>query len=241
MVTGYRPVSSWKRAFAVPSHESPVPRHESKIPADDLDRGLPERIAGAVYGVVLGILFGAPLGWFLALRGPWLVLFMILAGWVMGTALKRMTTVIVNGTANAFVRLIWPSGNSTPYTPTWSAEQAKVARGDIEGALVGYGSAMRLHPTDPDLRFRVAEVLYRSTTPEQSEKYFKEARTLAGDDRGRELYATQRLIDLYLGPLGDKVRALVELRRVVERFPGTSEAAAARKVLMEMKATVRVD
>ena len=170
-----------------------------------------------------------------------MVLFIILAAWAMGTALKRMTTAMIDGTANTFLRLVWPSGDSTPYTPTWSAEQAKVARGDIEGALVGYGAAMRLHPTDPELRFRVAEVLYRSTTPERSEKYFKEGRTLAGEDRGRELYATQRLIDLYLGPLGDNVRALVELRRVVERFPGTSEAAAARKVLMEMKATVRLD
>ena len=229
----------------MPSHESRVTSHQSPvtspIPADDPDRGLPERLAGAVYGIVLGILFGAPLGWFLALRGPWLVLFIILAAWAMGTALKRMTTAMIDGTANAFLRLVWPSGDSTPYTPTWSAEQAKVARGDIEGALVGYGAAMRLHPTDPELRFRVAEVLYRSTTPERSEKYFKEGRALAGEDRGRELYATQRLIDLYLGPLGDNVRALVELRRVVERFPGTSEAAAARKVLMEMKATVRVD
>ena len=233
----------WLRAGSVFNTHAccSIPHSRFPIPASDLDKGLPERIAGAVYGVVLGILFGAPLGWFLALRGPWLVLFIILAAWAMGTALKRMTTAVIDGTANAFLRLIWPSGDSTPYTPTWSAEQAKVARGDIEGALVGYGAAMRLHPTDPELRFRVAEVLYRSTTPERSEKYFKEGRVLAGEDRGRKLYATQRLIDLYLGPLGDNVRALVELRRVVERFPGTSEAAAARKVLMEMKATVRLD
>ena len=72
-------------------------------------------------------------------------------------------------------------------------------------------------------------------------EFFKEGRELAGNNRSRELYATQRLIDLYLGPLGDDVRALVELRRLVERFPGTKEAAAARNVLMRMKATVRLD
>src|SRR5678815_3233669 len=74
-----------------------IPDSRFPIPASDLDRGLPERIAGAVYGVVLGILFGAPLGWFLALRGPWLVLFIILAAWAMGTALKRMTTAVIDG------------------------------------------------------------------------------------------------------------------------------------------------
>ncbi len=44
----------------------------------------------------------------------------------------------------------------------------------------------------------------------------------------RELYATQRLADLYLGALGDDGRAMVELRRLVERFPGTREGDGAR-------------
>ena len=48
---------------------------------------------------------------------------------------------------------------------------------------------------------------------------------MSGDNRSRELYATQRLIDLYLGPLGDDMRALVELRRLVERNTGVRQAA----------------
>jgi hypothetical protein len=211
------------------------------VPDDDLDRGLPEKIAGAVYGTVLGVLFGLPLGWLLKLRGPSLFLFGILAGWAMGVFLKRMTTRIAEGTANAFLRLVWPSGNSTPYEPTYSAEQAMAARGDIEGALKAYRIAMRQNPGDPEPRFRVAELLFRGDYPEKAIEFFKEGRDLAGDNRTRELYATQRLIDLYLGPLGDDVRALVELRRLVERFPGTREAAAARNVLARMKATVRID
>lgn len=211
------------------------------IPEDDLDRSLPERIAGAVYGVVLGILLGGPLGWFLKLRGSWLLLFVLLSAWVIGTALRRMSMTIVEGTANAFLRLVWPSGNSTPYEKTYSAEQAMAARGDYEGALVSYGAAMRLNPTDPKPRFLAAEMLYRSPAPEKAAALFAEARRLSGDNRAGELYATQRLIDLYLGPLRNDVRALVELRRLVERFPGTPEAAAARGVLLEMKATVPLD
>lgn len=211
------------------------------MPDDDLDRGLPERIAAAVYGIVLGVLFGLPLGWLLKLRGPWLFLFGILAGWTMGTFLKRMTTGIAEGMASFFLRMVWPSGDSTPYEKTYSAEQAMAARGDIEGALKGYRIAMRQNPGDPEPRFRVAELLFRGDYPEKAIAFFKEGRELVGDNRSRELYATQRLIDLYLGPLGDDVRALVELRRLVERFPGTKEGAAARNVLMRMKATVRLD
>jgi hypothetical protein len=176
-----------------------------------------------------------PLGWFLKLRGPWLVLFVILAAWAMGTTLARTAVGVINGTANAFLRLVWPSGNSTPYERTYSAEQAMAARGDFDGALVGFGAAMRLHPTDPEPRFRAAEAFFRSPMPEKTVSFFVEARRLSGGDRGRELYSTQRLIDLYLGPLGDNVRALVELRRMVERFPGTREAAAAHELLAKLK------
>ena len=211
------------------------------MPADDLDEGLSKRLAGYIYGVVLGILFGAPLGFFLQIPGPFLVLFVILCIWVMATFMNRMRTVVVDGTANLFLRLVWPSGDSTPYENTYSAEQAMAVRGDIEGALKGYRIAMRQNPGDPEPRFRVAELLFRGDYPEKAIEFFKEGRELAGDNRTRELYATQRLIDLYLGPLGDDVRALVELRRLVERFPGTREAAAARNVLMRLKATVRID
>ncbi len=194
-----------------------------------------------MYGVVLGLLLGAPLGWFLQMRGPFLVLFVILCIWAMGTFLRRMMTGVVEGTANFILRLVWPSGDSTPYQKSFSAEQALAARGDIEGALKGYRMAMHQNPGDPEPRFRVAELLFRGQHPDKAVAFFKEGRDLAGANRARELYATQRLIDLYLGPLGDDVRALVELRRLVERFPGMPEAAAARNVLARMKATVRLD
>jgi hypothetical protein len=50
-----------------------------------------------------------------------------------------------------------------------------------------------------------------------------------------ELYVTQRLIDLYLGPLHNDIRVLVELRRLTERFPGTREADAAHRLLTRLK------
>ena len=176
-----------------------------------------------------------PLGWLLQLRGIWLLLFVVVAAVVIARSINRMMTVVVDGTANAFLRLVWPSGSSTPYEKTYSLEEAMIARGDIDGAMVRYGAAMRLHPTDVELRFRVAEVLFRSENPARAVPYFTEGRQLAGDNRSRELYATQRLIDLYLGPLGNPVGALVELTRLVDRFPGTREAEAASDLLARLK------
>jgi hypothetical protein len=42
-----------------------------------------------------------------------------------------------------------------------------------------------------------------------------------------ELYASHRLIDLYVGPLEDQGRVMVELRRMAERFPHTPDGQGA--------------
>jgi hypothetical protein len=50
-----------------------------------------------------------------------------------------------------------------------------------------------------------------------------------------ERYVSQKLIDLYLGPLAGEGRALVELRRLIERHPGTREAEGARSAIAGLK------
>ena len=54
-------------------------------------------------------------------------------------------------------------------------------------------------------------------------------------------YATNRLVDLYIGPLNDPRRALVELRRLIETRPATDAAEHARRSLADLKARMNVD
>lgn len=206
------------------------------MPDDDLDSGIPGRIAGTVYGIVLGILFGSPLAFLFGARGWTLVLSVIGAIFIAGYTVSRIMTVVPEGMANAFLRFVFPSGYSTPYEPTYSSEQALAARGDHTGALEAYDAAMRLRPMDPEPRFQAAELLFRSSTPEKAVRLFVQGRRLSGRNRSKELYATQRLIDLYLGKLDDKPRARAELRQLTRRFPGTREAVAAQKFLDELSA-----
>ena len=83
------------------------------MPDDDLDRGLPNRFAGHVYGLALGLLFGAPLGWLLKVPGPWLVFFVFLFAWVLGTFMRHIVTGVVEGTAKFIISFLWPSGGAT--------------------------------------------------------------------------------------------------------------------------------
>lgn len=203
------------------------------MPADDLDeRGLPARITGWVYGIALGLLFGWPFGVLMGVGGFALVAIVVAAMFVAGYTIMRVMTVVPEGMANAFVSLIWPSGRSTPYAPNYSAAQALAIRGDVEGALTAYRLAMTLNPLDPEPRIQAAEMFFRSDTPGRAVPLFLEARRLAP---GRELYVTQRLIDLYLGPLRSDVRAMVELKHLMDLFPGTREAEAAHKLYEELK------
>src|SRR5829696_4298516 len=128
------------------------------MPDDDLDK-LPRRVAGTVYGILLGLVFGSPLGFVFGMRGWTLVLFVVGAIFFIAFTLWRITTAVPEGMANAFLRFVFPSGYSTPYEPTYSVEQSLAARGDRAGALEAYDEAMRLRPMDPEPRLQAAELL----------------------------------------------------------------------------------
>ena len=50
------------------------------------------------------------------------------------------------------------------------------------------------------------------------------------------IYSSSRLVDLYDGPLAEPGRAVVELRRIIEQYPGSDMARHARKALPALKA-----
>lgn len=206
------------------------------IPEDrDLDDGLAARIAARVYGAVLGVLFGIPLAVLTGATGIWFIPFVVGFAFVTAFTMHRIMVGVPNAVAGFVQRMIYPSGHTTPYAKVYSMEQSIAAWGDVEGSLEAYQEAMQLNPADPEPRFQAAELAFRSSDPSRAIALFSEGRRLAGDDRSRELYATQRLIDLYLGPLKNDPRALVELRRLVDRFPNTSEGKSAAGVLRSLK------
>ena len=53
---------------------------------------------------------------------------------------------------------------------------------------------------------------------------------------GQFVYVTNRLVDLYTGPLGEPGKALGELRKLIDRYPGSAAAENARVALAALKA-----
>lgn len=135
-----------------------------------------------------------------------------------------------------FLSFIWPSGSSTPYAKQYSLQESLAIRGDTAGAIAAYEAVIAEDPGDVEARVRVAELhASKGANPQRALEVFKDARRVSGITPERDLYISNRIIDLLRGPLGDEGRALVELRRMVQLHPGSRDASFARDAIAKMK------
>lgn len=172
---------------------------------------------GLIWGFVMGGLPGA-LMWALALAAIALVFY----------------RVLVVGGASSFTSFLLPSAPAEP-TTTYGYIDALEMRGDFAGAMAAWEEAIAASPDALAARMRAAELYAgKAANPARAAQLFRELQRhpRASDDTRR--FATQRLVDLFLGPLGDHESARTELRRIVERWPGTREAEGARDAIRRM-------
>lgn len=179
--------------------------------------------AGAGTGLVLGYFLAGPIG--SVICAP------VFAGF--GLLIHR---VMVEGTANVAGGLLLPDDRGG-HTPGYSHIEALEAKGDFTGALEMWELVIRDTPDALAPRIHAADLYARKgKNPERAAALFRsvQAHPLAPDDTLR--YVSQRLIDLLLGPLADEGRALGELRKVADRWPGTPEGQGARTAIARIKA-----
>lgn len=178
----------------------------------------------AALSLIAAILGHAPL---------WLLVLVPVGGWVLGSGAVVLVGELASRGVLAFVA---PSGRSTPYQPSYSRMEALAAAGDVDGALAGYERHLAAAPHDAEAYLAAAELCVRSGRPARAAELFVAARRVPTIPPGRALYATSRLVDLLLGPLGDRGRAVVELRRLADRHPETPEGAHAVRAIARLKA-----
>jgi len=139
--------------------------------------------------------------------------------------------------AGQFVaRFIAPSGSTTPYQYGYSYQQALAVRGDVAGALESYEAVLQDAPGEVEAYVQAAELYLTSGNIARAIELFRAVRMIPGVTNARDIYASNRLVDLHLLAKDDG-RALVELRRLIERYPGTDTAIRAREALGRLKAT----
>jgi hypothetical protein len=184
-----------------------------------------------VTNVVLAFAFCCPFGFGIAsivgYRGMarlWVALGLAVPLAALGLLAIMLAQWIGSGVLLAF---LGANGSRAP-TATTSHAEALAARGLYDEATAAFSALRAAYPHDIPLRR--TEVEFQAGVggnPQIAAQVLNELRRVPNLPGSVERYATHRLLDLYLGVLADPGRALVELRRMADRFPETPDGQGA--------------
>jgi len=144
---------------------------------------------------------------------------------------------IKGGEAAADVaRYVTQGGSNTPYEEQFSREQALVMQRDYATALHLFEQRILAEKDEPRVRIAAAD-LYAThgENPARAAELYREVQRIPGVGSGQDVYVTNKLADLYLGRLKKPGKALVEFRRLVDRYPGSVAAQHARAAIDNLK------
>lgn len=160
----------------------------------------------------------------------------IFAGCVVAAGLVgAVPLAIASGAGWTFKRLM-VDGSSTPYVEQYSYQQSLVMQGRVDEALASFEAVIAEQPSAIDARLRAAELYDRDRRNfARAAALFREVQRIESASSGQFIFVTNRLADLYAGPLNEPGKALVELRRLIERHPKSPAAAHARVALARLK------
>lgn len=149
-----------------------------------------------------------------------------------------LVLTMLEGGTRAMMSVVAPSGSSTPSPDDYSFEKSLLARGKIAEALTELQVRLATCPHDPALCLFAADVHAREARdPATAERLYLHVRDVPTATQAQDYAATNRLIDLYLGPLDNPARAAQELERMRDRHAGTTAAAGAEKMLQQLRGT----
>jgi hypothetical protein len=167
---------------------------------------------------------------FLLVGGSLLLLLSPAIGVALGLAVAEGLWYFTDNGAAAIGRLLQGAGR-VPYAPTYSAEEALIARGDYTGAASAYRDHAEANPDAVTPVLRLAELSWRHLRDlSAAERWYLEARRRAGDPS----LAANQLIDLYRAS-NNRGRLMAELARFADGRRDSAAAHAARKELRRLK------
>lgn len=172
----------------------------------------------------------------LALSGLPLIAFTLVAAATLAAA--AMLVGLTGAQAAADVtQYALAGGSNTPYEEQFSQEQALVMQRDYAAALALFEQRIALAPSEPRARIAAAD-LYAThgQNPTRAAELYREVQRLPDVMSGHDIYVSNKLADLYLGPLKQPGRALVEFRRLAYRYPGSAAADHACAAIANLKA-----
>jgi len=189
-----------------------------------------DQVRALSYGaMVFGLTFGA-----LALQigiSFWTFAWSLIAA----VATAGLATLLATATGSGWQKVAM-SGASTPYEEQFSYQQSLVMQGKVVEALASFEELIAAAPDAIEPRIRAADLYAQSREgARRAAELLREAQRIPSIAPGRDIYATNRLVDLLAGPLREPGRAVVELRKLIDRYPTSTAAAHARDAIARIK------
>ena len=161
----------------------------------------------------------------------------LLSGGLLGVVVGLVMYGVIGAAAGGLVRMLSGAGNIKP-AASFSLQEALVMQGKHREAADAYRSHLATNPADHDARLALADLLLGPMAlPADAERELLAVRS-GGATEKQEFVAAQALIDLYAAT-GQRGKHMAALARFSERYRGTVDGAAARRVLAELKESDR--
>ena len=142
---------------------------------------------------------------------------------------------MVEGAA-AGASLVYMGGATTPYEEQFSQMQALVMQEKYAEALELFEHQIGHSPGEPRVRIACADLYVKhGNNPKRAAELYREVQRIPRIQSGHDIYATNKLADLYLGSLKEPGRALVEFRKLAARYPNSVAARNAELAIANLK------
>ena len=123
---------------------------------------------------------------------------------------------------------------SAEYTRDYSREDSLVAKGNVAGALESFAAIIAAEPDNLEVRLCAAELYRKNLAFEEASILYRDVQAKAQRAQD-DVQASMRLIDLYLIWPEHEGRSMRELKRLIERYPGSEIEKRSRAALANLK------
>jgi len=168
----------------------------------------------------------------------WIPIYALGLGWLFVAGYALMQSTALGGAANAIGKITVPSGSSTPSVAQHSNIETLEVRGEYAKAAEAYRGVIAADPADIVACEKLALLALRRIKDYDTAIFaYREAEKRSLEPR-RQLGYAILIAGIYRDNLKDAGKAMVELRRILARYPDTPNAASLRTEIAELKATL---
>ena len=168
----------------------------------------------------------------------WIPIYALGLGWLFVAGYALMQSTALGGAANAIGKITVPSGSSTPSVAQHSNIETLEVRGEYAKAAEAYRGVIAADPADIVACEKLALLALRRIKDYDTAIFaYREAEKRSLEPR-RQLGYAILIAGIYRDNLKDAGKAMVELRRILARYPDAPNAASLRAEIAELKATL---